>query len=54
VVKALALDIGAEVNKRDSRQEPVRERTTPNALDTDRDRVQDTWVRVFLGVSVGF
>jgi len=54
-LKQLTMDIGAEVSKRESRQEPIFDRPNqPTAPSTSRDRVEDTLIRVFLGVDYRF
>jgi len=53
-VERFAVDVSGEVGKRSTRQDPLRPRPVQEgAVGTGRDRVEDTLVRVFLGVQFG-
>ena len=55
VVDAMSIDISGEVGKRVTRQDPIRPRSQESeAVGLGKDRVEDTLVRVFLGVDYAF
>jgi len=56
IMNSLLIDLGGEVGKRNSRQEPLRERSAVDApyAGEGRDWVQDTVVRLTLGVDYAF
>ena len=55
IVNAIRVDLGGEIGKRNSRQEPVRPRAEQGpAVGLSKDRIEDTTLTVTLGASYSF